>query len=111
VLREQGAGDATAEVCRLRGRKRTTGMRTPMAVLDGPNKRWSLGFVADALSWGRLLRILCIVDDFTREALALLVDTSIGGRRTARELDALIAGRGKPALIVSDHGTDQKGGS
>lgn len=93
------------------GRKRTTGMRTPMAVLDGPNKRWSLDFVADALSWGRLLRILCIVDDFTRGVLALLVDTSIGGRRMARELYALIARRGKPALIVNDNGKDQKGGA
>ena len=73
---------------------------------DGPNQRWSLDFVADALSWGRRFRILCIVDDFTREALALVVDASIGGRRMARELDALIARRGKPALIVSDNGTE-----
>ena len=77
-----------------------------MAVPDGPNQRWSLDFVADSLSWGRRFRILCIVDDFTREALALVVDTSIGGRRLARELDALIARRGKPALIVSDNGTE-----
>ena len=67
-----------------------------MALPDGPNQRWSLDFVADALAWGRRFRILAIVDDFTREALALVVDTSIGGRRLARELDALIACRGKP---------------
>jgi putative transposase len=67
--------------------------------------------VADALSWGRRFSILCIVDDFTREALALVVDTSIGGGRMARELDTLIARRGKPALIVSDNGTDPKGGA
>ena len=77
-----------------------------MAVPDGPNQRWSLDFVADALSWGRRFRILCIVDDYTRQALALVVDTSIGGRRMVRELDALIARRGKPALIVSDNGTE-----
>jgi putative transposase len=77
-----------------------------MAVPDGPNQRWSLDFVADALSWGRRFRILCIVDDFTREALALVVDTSIGGGRMARELDTLIARRGKPSLIVSDNGTE-----
>jgi putative transposase len=46
------------------------------------------------------------VDDFTREALALVVDTSIGGQRVVRELDALIARRGRPAMIVSDNGTE-----
>ena len=101
LYREEGLA-----VRRWRGRKRATGMRTPMAVPDGPNQRWSLDFVADALSWGRRFRMLCIVDDFTREALALVVDTSIGGGRMARELDALIAQRGKPALIVSDNGTE-----
>lgn len=90
----------------VRGRKRATGTRAPMALPDGPNQRWSLDFVADTLSWGRRFRILCIVDDFTREALALVVDTSIGGHRMARELDALIARRGRPATIVSDNGTE-----
>jgi len=93
-------------VRRRRGRKRATGTRAPLALPDGPNQRWSLHFVADALAWGRRFRILAIVDDFTREALALVVDTSIGGRRLARELDALIARRGKPAVIVSDNGTE-----
>ena len=50
--------------------------------------------------------VLAIVDDFTREALALVVDTSIAGRRVVRELDALIARRGRPAMIVSDNGTE-----
>lgn len=77
-----------------------------MALPDGPNQRWSLDFVSDALDWGRRFRILAIVDDFTREALALVVDTSIGGRRLARELDALVARRGKPTGIVSDNGTE-----
>ena len=58
------------------------------------------------LSWGRRFRVLAIVDDFTREALALVVDSSIGGRRVVRELDALIARRGRPAMIVSDNGTE-----
>ncbi len=62
--------------------------------------------MSDALCWGRRVRILCIVDDYTREALALVVDTSIGGRRLARELDGLIAQRGKPLTIVSDNGTE-----
>jgi putative transposase len=93
-------------VRRRRGRKRATGTRAPLALPDGPNQRWSLDFVSDALAWGRRFRILAIVDDFTREALALVVDTSIGGRRLARELDALVARRGKPAVIVSDNGTE-----
>jgi putative transposase len=93
-------------VRRRRGRKRATGTRAPMALPDGPNQRWSLDFVSDALDWGRRFRILAIVDDFTREALALVVDTSIGGRRLARELDLLVVRRGKPAVIVSDNGTE-----
>ena len=101
LYREEGLA-----VRRRRGRKRATGTRAPMALPDGPNQRWSLDFVADSLSWGRRFRILCIVDDFTREALALVVDTSIGGQRMARELDRLIARRGRPAMIVSDNGTE-----
>jgi len=93
-------------VRRRRGRKRATGTRAPIALPDGPNQRWSLDFVSDALDWGRRFRILAIVDDFTREALALVVDTSIGGMRLARELDVLVARRGKPAVIVSDNGTE-----
>ena len=93
-------------VRRRRGRKRATGTRAPMALPDRPNQRWSLDFVADALAWGRRFRILAVVDDFTREALTLVVDTSIGGVRLVRELDALVASRGKPAMIVSDNGTE-----
>lgn len=93
-------------VRRRRGRKRAIGTRVPMALPDGPNQRWSLDFVSDSLSWGRRFRVLCIVDDFTREALALVVDTSIGGQRMARELDLLIAKLSKPLTIVSDNGTE-----
>jgi putative transposase len=93
-------------VRRRRRRKRATGTRAPMSLPEGPNQRWSLDFVSDTLAWGRRFRILCIVDDFTREALALVVDTSIGGHRLVRELEAIIAKRGKPATIVSDNGTE-----
>jgi putative transposase len=58
------------------------------------------------LSWGRRFRVPAIVDDFTREALARVVDSSIGGRRVVRELDAVIARRGRPTMIVSDNGTE-----
>jgi putative transposase len=94
------------QVRRRRGRKRATGTRAPMALPQGPNPRWSLYCVSYALSWGRKFRVIAVVDAFTREALALVVDTSLGGQRVVRELDALIAARGRPATIVSDNGTE-----
>jgi putative transposase len=91
---------------RRRGRKRATGTRAATAVPDGLNQRWSLGFVSGALFWGRRFRILCIVDGFTLEAVALVVDTSISGARMVRELDALIARCDRPMIIVSDNGSE-----
>ena len=86
------------------GRKRAMGTRAPLALPQGPNQRWSLDFVSDTLISGRRIRILTVVDDFTRECLALVVDTSLSGARVARELDAIIAFRGMPPLmIVSDN--------
>jgi putative transposase len=93
-------------VRRRGGRKRALGIRAPIALPQGPNQRWSLDFVSDVLVDGRRFRVLVIVDDFTRECLALIVDTSISGRRVARELDAIVAARKKPAMIVSDNGTE-----
>ncbi|HEX2680648.1 MAG TPA: IS3 family transposase [Candidatus Dormibacteraeota bacterium] len=93
-------------VRRRGGRKRALGTRAPMALPQGPNQRWSLDFVSDVLADGRRFRVLVVVDDFTRECLALVVDTSISGRRVARELDAIVAARKKPLLIVSDNGTE-----
>jgi transposase InsO family protein len=54
----------------------------------------------------RRLRILVVVDDCTRECLALIADTSISGIRVARELDRLLSERGKRNTIVSDNGTE-----
>jgi len=88
------------------GRKRAIGTRAPLDVPLARNKRWSLDFVSDALSDGRRFRILAVVDDFSRECLGLVADTSLSGARVARELDAIIAWRGKPQLIVSDNGTE-----
>jgi putative transposase len=73
---------------------------------ENPDQRWSLDFVSDVLADGRRFRVLVVVDDFTRECLALVVDTSISGRRVARELDAIIATRKKPLTIVSDNGSE-----
>lgn len=61
-----------------------------------PDERWSLDFVSDQLTDGRRFRILAVVDDCTRECLALIVDTSLSGMRVARELDRLITERGRP---------------
>jgi putative transposase len=88
------------------GRKRALGTRTPMALPQGPNQRWSLDFLSDAMTDGRRFRVLAIVDDFTRECLVLVADTSLPGLRVARELDTVIAIRGRPGTIVSDNGTE-----
>ncbi len=92
-------------VRRRGGRKRALGERRPIKPALVANQRWSLDFVADQMTDGRRFRILEVYDDCTRECLALVADTSIPGRRVARELDAIIAWRGKPTTIVSDNGT------
>ena len=97
------------QVRRRGGRKRAIGTRAPMAVPDGPNQRWSLDFVSDALADGRRFRILCVVDDFSRECLALVADTSLSGQRVARELDTIGARSGMPLTVVSDNGTELTG--
>lgn len=88
------------------GRKRAIGTRAPLQLPLGPNQRWSLDFVSDALSDGRRFRILAIIDDFTRECLSLVADTSLSGMRVARELNGLVVQLGKPQMIVSDNGTE-----
>lgn len=88
------------------GRKRALGTRRPIETPARPNERWSLDFVSDQLTDGRRFRMLAVVDDCTRESLCLIADTSLSGLRVARELDALIAERGKPSTIVSDNGTE-----
>jgi putative transposase len=94
------------QVRRRGGRKRALGARRPMLVPDRANIRWSLDFVSDALTDGRRFRVLAVVDDYTRECLALVADTSLSGIRVVRELDAIIARRGRPSAIVSDNGTE-----
>jgi transposase InsO family protein len=89
-------------VRRRGGRKRALGSRTPTMVPAGINQRWSLDFVSDTLSDGRRFRILAIVDDFNRECL-MVVDTSLGGVRVARELERLALERSTPQISVSDN--------
>ena len=89
-------------VRRRGGRKRALGTRAPMTLPQGPNQRWSLDFVSDVLADGRRFRVLVVVDDFTRECLALVVELS--GRRVVRELNHIVERRGAPLLVVSDNG-------
>ena len=93
-------------VRRRSGRKRALGTRAPMVLPQGPNQRWSVDFVSDILADGRRFRVLVVVDDFTRECLALVADTSLSGVRVARELEGLASERGRPLMIVSDNGTE-----
>ena len=71
------------------GRKRALGTRRPMEVPTAMNIRWKLDFVSDAFTDGRRFRILAVVDDFTRENLALIADTSLSGSRVVRKLRTL----------------------
>ena len=98
-------------VRRRRGRKRALGTRAPMTLPIRINHRWSLDFVSDTLSDGRRFRILCIVDDFSRECLATVVDTSLGGVRVVRELERLATERALPQIVVSDNGTELTSGA
>jgi transposase InsO family protein len=117
LLRQQGEPSGINRIYRLyreegltvrrrRARRRAVGARAPILVEAKVNARWSLDFVHDQFACGRRFRILNVVDDVTRECLAAVPDTSISGKRVARELTALIEQRGKPDMIVSDHGTE-----
>ena len=101
LYREEGL-----TVRKRRARRKAVGTRAPILVEARPNARWSLDFVHDQFANGQRLRILNIVDDVTKECLGAIPDTSISGRRVARELTAIVERRGKPAMIVSDHGTE-----
>ena len=101
LYREEGL-----QVRKRSGRKRAIGLRAPMTIPSAPNQRWSLDFVSDSFTDGRRFRVLAIVDDCTRECLTLVADTSLSGARVARELDAVIARRGRPQCCVSDNGTE-----
>ncbi|MCQ0970120.1 IS3 family transposase [Paracoccus sp. TK19116] len=117
LLRREGEASGINRIYRLyreegltvrkrKARRKALGTRAPILMEARPNARWSLDFVHDQFACGRRFRVLNIVDDVTRECLAAIPDTSISGRRVARELTALIEPRGKPCMIVSDNGTE-----
>ena len=85
---------------RQRRRIRWSGVVTSPAA-SRPNHPWSMDFVSDCVSTGRVIRILTIVDDCTRECPAIEVDTSLGGLRVRRVLDRIASERGLPEAIVA----------
>jgi len=98
IYREEGL-----QVRRKRRRKLAR-PRVPLSVPTRVNERWSMDFVADQLANGRRFRVLNVVDDYSRECVLQLVDTSISGQRVARELAAL--SRPLPRTIVVDNGPE-----
>ncbi len=93
VYREAGL------MIRRKARKRLLRTGSPRPALTGPNQEGALDFVHDAAESGRKFRALSVVDPYTRECLALEVDTSMGSRRVTRVLEAVIAERGVPQAI------------
>ena len=101
IYREEGL------VLRKRRRQRAaTAARVPLVAPSRPGERFSMDFVGDTLATGRGFRALNIVDDYTRECVAIEVDLSLPGERVVRVLDRLAAGGQKPKVIVLDNGPE-----
>ncbi len=99
IYREEGLA------VRRRRRKRSAGIvRVPLPVPERGNQGWSMDFLQDALANGRKFRILTMEDTYTREALAVEVDHSLGGMRVMRVLERLREMGRQPEWIVSDNG-------
>jgi len=95
---------------RRKKRKRIAAqIRTIPAPPQRPNERWSIDFVSDSLGNGKRFRALTVVDDFTRECMAIEMDTSLPVVRVARVLERLVVERGAPATIISDNGPEFTG--
>jgi putative transposase len=117
LLRREGWTDNHKRVLRIyqeerlqvkrRVRKHTAKWRGEKpAAAQRLNQRWSLDFVSDQLADGRRFRLLTVVDDYSRECLAVEVDTSLSGRRVARLLERLSECRGLPERLVTDNGPE-----
>lgn len=90
-------------------RKRLLRPAPETAHLSAPNQEWAIDFVADGLATGRGLRILTIVDCFTRECLAIEADTSLSSRRVTRVLEWVIGQRGPASVIRCDNELNARG--
>ena len=91
---------------RRKKRKHCVRAGTPLLSRTAANQEWALDFVHDAVESGRSIRVLSVVDAYTRECLALEVDTSFASRRVTRALDAIMAERGQPRTIRCDNGPE-----
>jgi putative transposase len=100
---------AKLQVRRRRRKRVTRGQRVPLPRPSGPGERWSMDFMVDTLADGRGFRTLNIVDDFTRECVAIEVDRSLPGLRVVRVLERLGETVGLPGTLVMDNGPDFSG--
>jgi putative transposase len=100
LYREEGL------MVRKRGRKRLVRREEKRVIASSLNERWSMDFTSDQLSNGRRFRTFNVVDDCTREALAIHVARSIPGWLVVSVLSELVAQRGKPRVIVCDNGPE-----
>jgi len=93
---------------RIRRKKRKHCVREgkPLLVRTAANQEWALDFVHDAVACGRAIRVLSVVDAYTRECLALEVDTSFASRRVTRVLEQIVSERGVPQAIRCDNGPE-----
>ena len=91
---------------RRKKRRRLVRDRALEPRLTRPNQEWAMDFIVDGLATGRMVRILSVVDAYTRECLALEADTSLGSGRVTRVLERVIAERGRPENVRSDNGPE-----
>ena len=91
---------------RRKKRKHCVRAGKPLLERTAANQEWALDFLHDAVECGRTIRVLSVVDAYTRECLALEVDTSFASRRVTRVLDEIIAERGAPLAIRCDNGPE-----
>jgi putative transposase len=101
--------DAGLQVRRRRRKRLTRGQRVPLPAPSRRGERWSMDFMLDTLADGRGFRTLNIVDDCTRECVAIEVDRSLPGLRVVRVLDRLAETIGLPEILVMDNGPEFSG--
>lgn len=89
--------------------KRASMLRLELTESTRPNERWAMDFMSDGLWNGRKFKALTILDIFTKECLAIEIDTSINGNRVTRVLDWLLLTRGAPEVITTDNGPEFAG--
>jgi putative transposase len=91
---------------RRKKRKHCARVGQPLRMWTAANQEWALDFAHDAVACGRAIRVLSVVDAYTRECLALEVDTSFASRRVTRVLETIVVKRGQPKAIRCDNGPE-----